>query len=623
MIPEIGHFAFIVATVLSILIFVLPLLKRFSLYRWQMQKTSVAMMLALTAVAVLSLAISFLVDDFSVAYVANNSNSTLAWPYKVAALWGGHEGSFLFWAAGITVALGCITFSRGLEPAFQRTTVAILAGVNAGFNLVIVLTSNPFARYLPDVPAEGRDLNPLLQDIGLILHPPMIFLGYIGFTVLFAGAMAALWRQQSGTQLGRWLRHWTLLTWIVLTGGNAFGSWWAYHELGWGGWWFWDPVENASFIPWLVATALLHLLYLNRRHQALTASSLCLCILGYALALVGTFLVRSGVIDSVHAFASDSSRGIAILSLLLATVGPAMAVIAWRGVPQSARVPLGGRAGFTLFGALLTLVASFAVLLGTCYPILFKMLDMGAISVGPPYFNSLFVPITCLCALLASLALVRKLKWQSAALVLGGSALATVSLIAVYPTDNLAWVIPGLFTALALLISLLVRAVQTPDLFLRPRKAGMWLAHCGLVIAMLGATAVSNYEKNAMVRMGPGTGRIVAEHTVVYEATEQVTGRGFIATQARIRIEDGDGIKQATLLPQRRTYTDDMTELTESALLRRPMGDLYLSMGPELEQGEYLMRISFKPGINGLWLAAALMMLGGMLCLWPQRKETA
>ncbi|MBY6185261.1 cytochrome c biogenesis protein CcsA [Marinobacter hydrocarbonoclasticus] len=588
-----------------------------------MQRTSVALMLSLTLLAVLTLAISFLTNDFSVAYVANNSNSSLAWPYKIAALWGGHEGSFLFWAAGITVALACVTFRNGLEPAFQRTVVTLLAGVNAGFNLVILLTSNPFARFLPDVPAEGRDLNPLLQDIGLILHPPMIFLGYIGFTVLFAGAMAALWRRQFSPQLARWLRHWTLLTWVVLTGGNAFGSWWAYHELGWGGWWFWDPVENASFIPWLVATALLHLLYLNRRHQALTASCLVLCILGYALALVGTFLVRSGVIDSVHAFASDPSRGFAILSLILVTVGPALAVLAWRGVPDSRKAPVSGRCGLTLLGALLTLVASFAVLLGTCYPILFKMLDLGAISVGPPYFNSLFVPITCLCALLAAMALLHgKGAWLPAA-VLVSSGVATGLVLYVWPTDQWHWVGPALYTALALLFTLLVRAIQAPARLLEPRQAGMWLAHFGLVIAMLGATAVSNYESNAMVRMGPGTGRIVADHAVVYEATESVKGRGFIATQARMRVEDREGNKLTTLLPQRRTYMDDMTELTESALYRRPLGDLYLSMGPELEQGEYLMRISYKPGINGLWLSATLMMLGGLLCLWPARREEA
>ncbi|MBY5920647.1 heme lyase CcmF/NrfE family subunit [Ferrimonas balearica] len=585
-----------------------------------MQKTCVAMMLGCTVIAVLSLAISFLTNDFSVAYVANNSNSSLAWPYKIAALWGGHEGSFLFWAAGITLALACIAFKQHLEPAFQRLVVTILAGVNAGFNLVILLTSNPFARLLPDVPAEGRDLNPLLQDIGLILHPPLIFLGYIGFTVLFAGAVAALWQRRYSADLTQWLRHWTLLTWIVLTGGNAFGSWWAYHELGWGGWWFWDPVENASFIPWLVATALLHLLYLNRRHKALAASSLILCILGYTLALIGTFLVRSGVIDSVHAFASDPSRGIAILSLLLSTVGPALLIIAWRGTPDSQPAPLAGRSGMTLFGALLTLVAAFAVLLGTCYPILFKMLDLGAISVGPPYFNSLFVPITCLCALLAAIALLRGSGWLIPTLVVVASTIATAAILVAWPTDKWMWVSAGAFTALALLITLVVRLIQAPHLLSQPRQVGMWLAHFGLVIAMLGATAVSNYEQNAMVRMGPGTGRIVADHTVVYEATETVNGRGFIATQARIRVEDDAGVKTATLLPQRRTYMDDMTELTESALLRQPLGDLYLSMGPELEQGEYLMRISYKPGINGLWLSAALMMLGGLLCLWPRRK---
>ncbi len=620
MIPEIGHFAFIVATVLALITLGLPLLQRCSLYRWQMQRTSVGLMLALTLIAVLSLAVSFLTNDFSVAYVANNANSALAWPYKIAALWGGHEGSFLFWAAGLTVALATIAFQRHLEPAFQRLLVTTLAGVNAGFNLVILLTSNPFARLLPDVPAEGRDLNPLLQDIGLILHPPMIFLGYIGFTVLFAGAVAALWQRRYTAELAHWLRHWTLLTWIVLTGGNAFGSWWAYHELGWGGWWFWDPVENASFIPWLVATALLHLLYLNRRHQALATSTLLLCILGYSLALIGTFLVRSGVIDSVHAFASDPSRGIAILSLLLVTVGPALLIIAWRGAPASQPAPLSGRSGLTLFGALLTLVAAFAVLLGTCYPILFKVLELGAISVGPPYFNTLFVPITCLCALLAAIALLLGSGSLKPALVLMTSGIATAAILLAWPSEQWPWVVAGTFTALALLIALVVRLVQAPERLRQPRQVGMWLAHFGLVVAMLGATAVSNYEQNAMVRMGPGTGRVVAQHTVVYEATENVRARGYLAIQANIRVEDTDGNHLADLRPQRRTYVDDMTELTESALLRQPLGDLYLSMGPELEQGEYLMRISYKPGINGLWLSAALMMLGGMLCLWPRRR---
>ncbi|MBY5991350.1 cytochrome c biogenesis protein CcsA [Ferrimonas balearica] len=605
-------------------VFALPLYRQHGTYRWKTQRGLVALMAALTGLSVLTLAVSFLTNDFSVAYVANNANSTLAWPYKIAALWGGHEGSFLFWSGGLTLAATALTFSRKLCEQFQRGVVTVMGGLVAGFNLVILLTSNPFARLLPDVPVEGRDLNPLLQDIGLILHPPLIFLGYIGFTVLFAGAVTALWQRFSGPALTHWLRHWTLATWVVLTGGNAFGSWWAYHELGWGGWWFWDPVENASFIPWLVATALLHLLYLNRRSQSLQATSLGLCILGYALSLVGTFLVRSGVIDSVHAFAAAPNRGMALLLLLVMSVGPALAVMAWRGLPKSHPAPLKGREGLTLFGAMLTLVAAFAVLLGTCYPILFRVLNLGAISVGPPYFNSLFVPITCLCALFAALALLPKGERKPMAVALVAlSALVSVTAVAVlYPELRDPALFAGIASASALLMALLLGALHAPARLLEARPLGMTLAHLGLAVAILGATAVSHFEDNAMVRMGPGKGRVLADYTLVYEATESIEGRGFIGTQARIRVEEGDSVS-GYLLPQRRTYLDDMTELTESALLRRPMGDLYLSMGPELEDGEFLIRISHKPGINGLWLGAGLMMLGGLLGLRRPRKTEA
>lgn len=669
MIPEIGHILLIMSTVFTLLSATSHLIgsyqHKFYLIAFGNKLFYALFFTLLTALG--SLMFSFITDDFSVAYVANHSNSQLALGYKVAAVWGSHEGSMLFWVFAIALWGAVINWRQAThsakldlanlqaDRAYFGRVLAILALVILGFNLFLLFTSNPFARLLPNIPVEGRDLNPILQDIGLILHPPMLFLGYVGLTVCFAAALASLLGGKLPTHHLEYLRPWVLLAWIFLTGGNAFGSWWAYNELGWGGWWFWDPVENASFIPWLVATALVHSLVLTRKTQGFTLTTLFLCLLAFSLSLLGSFLVRSGIVQSVHAFAADPTRGMSILSLLVIFVGAALLIFALKANLLRREIDFGlfSKETLLLLGIVILVVAAFSVLLGTFYPLIYELLNLGTLSVGAPYFNAIFVPLTFLVVLLMGIAPL--VEWQNTAkaqaipiLLLGFGVLAIAfgislqaasgsNLFLLLGTAAALWLIVCLL--LTLLVSLGVgnRASASQALThtakpqanapVKPRTSkqrfiGMMLAHLGVAITIIGASAVSNFEEEALLRMGPGQGKPLASYILVYESTENVDTNNFTAIQANISIRDGanDEVILGYVRPQRQTFKSNAMEMSHAGIDHGFWRDIYVSMGVQLSDSEYLIRISYKPLATWIWLGALLMMLGGAIAAWPIRQ---
>lgn len=624
MIPELGLIFLIISTVSALLLSFIPLYASYTKnnYLFSYVKTLTALMTIAICASILCLLISFIVDDFSVAYVANHSNTQLATLYKVAAVWGSHEGSMLFWMVSIAI-WGCIiVFSpRYQDRLFIGRMIAILAFVIAGFNLFMLFTSNPFSRLLPNFPIEGRDLNPILQDIGLIFHPPMLFLGYVGLTVTFAAAIAALIGGKFTQQHAGYLRPWVLLAWVFLTGGNAFGSWWAYNELGWGGWWFWDPVENASFIPWLVATALLHSVVLSQQRNSFKITTLLLCLLAFSLSLLGTFLVRSGIVQSVHAFASDPTRGMSILFLLGIFVCGALTLFALKAhfIKSKSDFALVSRDSLMLLGNIVLLVAAISVLLGTFYPLLFELLNLGTLSVGAPYFNSIFVPLTFIAVILMGAAPL--VAWQQESLnrlypLLGLFAVATMIgvFFALQTRESFNfWVFIGATAAAWLIISLsylLYCQRQQPFNFIA-KKSAMVIAHFGVAISIIGATAVSNFETQELLRMGPGQGKVVAGYTFVYEDTVDVETNSYTAIQANIRVMDSDENDIGYITPQRQTFKTNAMETTQAGIMRNFARDLYVSSGQQLSETEYLVRISHKPLACWIWIGGLFIMLGG------------
>ncbi|ABV85806.1 heme lyase CcmF/NrfE family subunit [Shewanella pealeana] len=625
MIPELGLIFLIISTVTAVLLAFIPLYASYTKnhYLFSYVKTLTALMTVTISASILCLLVSFLLDDFSVAYVANHSNTQLAILYKVAAVWGSHEGSMLFWVVSIAI-WGCLIVfsSRYQDPLFIGRMIAILAFVIAGFNLFMLFTSNPFARLLPNFPIEGRDLNPILQDIGLIFHPPMLFLGYVGLTVTFAAAIAALLGGKFTQQHAGYLRPWVLMAWVFLTGGNAFGSWWAYNELGWGGWWFWDPVENASFIPWLVATALLHSVVLSQQRSSFKITTLLLCLLAFSLSLLGTFLVRSGIVQSVHAFASDPTRGMSILFLLGVFVCGALTLFALKAhlIKSKSDFALVSRDSVMLLGNIVLIVAAISVLLGTFYPLLFELLNLGTLSVGAPYFNSIFVPLTFVAVLLMGAAPLIKCQQSSHRLyLLAGlfAAAASIGVLVALQTRGgfNPWVWMGATSASWILLTLgyLMFNLRQQGLAVIANKSAMLIAHLGVAVTIIGATAVSNFETEELLRMGPGQGKVVAGYTFVYEDTVDVESSSYTAIQANIRVTDVDDKFIGYITPQRQTFKTNAMETTQAGIMRNLVRDLYVSSGQQLSETEYLVRISHKPLACWIWIGGLMMMLGGFI----------
>ncbi|WP_425317263.1 heme lyase CcmF/NrfE family subunit [Stutzerimonas chloritidismutans] len=637
MIPELGHLAMILALCLAVVQATLPLI---GAWRGDRQWMGLAQPAAWGQFAFLGfsfacLTYAFMVDDFSVAYVAHNSNSALPWYYKFSAVWGAHEGSLLLWAfilAGWTFAVAI--FSRQLPEDMLARVLGVMGLISIGFLLFLIVTSNPFERLLPQVPMDGRDLNPLLQDFGLIVHPPMLYMGYVGFSVAFAFAIAALLGGRLDAAWARWSRPWTLVAWAFLGLGIALGSWWAYYELGWGGWWFWDPVENASFMPWLVGTALIHSLAVTEKRGVFKSWTVLLAIAAFSLSLLGTFLVRSGVLTSVHAFATDPERGVFILVFLLMVVGGSLTLFAMRAPVVKSQVGFGlwSRETLLLVNNLLLIVATAMILLGTLYPLLLDALSGAKLSVGPPYFNAMFVPL--IGALMLTLGVGILVRWKDTPLkwLLG---MLTPVLITSVVLGGLGSLLFGDFNWAVLAVSLLAAWVviagirdlldktRHKGLFkgmrsLAPSYWGMHLAHLGLAVCAIGVVLTSHQSAERDLRLAPGESLSLGGYEFVFEGAVHHEGPNFTSDKATIRVLDGD--KQiATLHPEKRLYTVQQMPMTEAGIDAGFTRDLYVALGEPLGDGAWAVRVHIKPFVRWIWLGALMMGLGGVLAASDRR----
>ncbi|WP_319242236.1 heme lyase CcmF/NrfE family subunit [uncultured Propionivibrio sp.] len=638
MIPELGHYALILALCVALAQGILPLV---GAHLGQPAWTAFARPAAWTQALLLAVAFgclttAFIQNDFTVAYVAQHSNSQLPLQYRIAGVWGGHEGSLLLWIFMLGLwALAVAVFSRRLPEPMIARVIGVLGLVTAGLLLFVLLTSNPFERLLPGAP-EGRDLNPLLQDPGLVIHPPMLYMGYVGFSVAYAFAVTALLSGQLDAAWARWSRPWTIAAWIFLTLGIALGSWWAYYELGWGGWWFWDPVENASFMPWLVGTALVHSLAVTEKRGSFKNWTVLLAIAAFSLSLLGTFLVRSGVLTSVHAFATDPRRGIFILALLVIVIGTSLALFAWR----APKVGLGGRFGlFSRESLLLTnnvllVVACGSVLLGTLYPLLIDALGMGKLSVGPPYFDAVFAPLMIPALFLIGVGpfarwkqaspaeLAHLLRWAfgAAALVgllaplLGGEWKPLVALSLVLAV----WII----VTAALNIAQRMRATGK-SLFAQPSSfLGMHLAHVGVAAFVIGVAAVNGYQAEKDVKMAPGDTVTLSGYTFRFNGIREEKGPNYQALVGDVDLQQ-DGKTLRKLMPEKRIYPTSGMPMTEAAIDAGFLRDVYVSLGEPIDRarldGEWVVRVYHKPFVDWIWGGCLLMALGGLLAMSDRR----
>jgi cytochrome c-type biogenesis protein CcmF len=578
-----------------------------------------------------------------VQFVAANSNSALPLQYRIAAVWGGHEGSLLLWVLMLTLwSVAVSVFSRHLPEVLVARILGVMGLVSVGFLAFMLFTSNPFLRLSPAAP-DGRDLNPLLQDPGMVIHPPMLYMGYVGFSVAFAFAIAALLGGQLDAAWARWSRPWTLLAWAFLTIGIALGSAWAYYELGWGGWWFWDPVENASFMPWLVGTALVHSLAVTEKRGTFRAWTVLLAIFAFSLSLLGTFLVRSGVLTSVHAFATDPARGIFILTFLALVIGGSLTLFAWRAprVGLGGRFALVSRESMLLANNLLLVVAAAAVLLGTLYPLFLDALGLGKISVGPPYFETVFVPLMTPVVFLmgvgplarwkeASLPdIARRLRWAVAVSLLTALALAFVL---GRPTPMIGF---GLLLAAWVFVTVAVnlrdrarqsrRAGETALAALRRASRsyyGMLIAHLGVAVFIVGVTLVKGLEEGKDVRMSVGDTVDLAGFTLRLDGVSEVQGPNYVAARAAVQVSRGATVV-GTLHPEKRLYRVQRMPMTEAAIDSGFTGDLYVSLGEPLDPQTWIVRAYYKPFVNWIWGGCAIMALGGILALSDRRYRLA
>ena len=662
MIPELGHFSLIVALMLALVQGILPIYgaARGNAVLMGVARPVAAGQFVFVAIAFCCLAYSFLTSDFSVLYVATNSNSQLPSYYRFAALWGGHEGSLLLWTFLLTFwTLSVAQFSKHLPQEMVARVIGVMGLISVGFLLFMLFTSNPFERLLPAA-ADGRDLNPLLQDPGMVIHPPMLYMGYVGFSVAFAFALSALIGGQMDATWARWSRPWTTVAWVFLTLGIALGSGWAYYELGWGGWWFWDPVENASFMPWLVGTALIHSLAVTEKRGAFKSWTVLLAIGAFSLSLLGTFLVRSGVLSSVHAFATDPRRGIFILSFLVVVIGSSLMLFAWR----APKIGLGGkfelisRESFLLCNNVLLSVASASVFLGTLYPLFMDALGMGKLSVGPPYFNTVFVPLMVPLVLLMGLGPIARWKqasvpdmwvrvrWAFGAsvvialllpLVLGGhwsdtrNLEFTIGSMKIVNVEKFVWddlrpmIAMGLFLSLWVITTVIIdlrrRMVREGGLQKQSRSYfGMQLAHLGIAVFIIGVTLVKGYETERDVRMSPGDTVEAGGYSFLFDGTREFDGPNYHATQGHIIIRKNDKAI-AQLFPEKRQYNASGMPMTEASIDTGLFRDLYVSMGEPIpdSNGAWAVRVYVKPFVDWIWAGCILMALGGVFALSDRR----
>ena len=642
MIAELGHFSLIIALLMALVQGVLPLAGAHTgRSAWTALARPAArgqFLFVLLAYACLTQV--FIANDFSVLLAARHSNSSLPLVYRITAVWGNHEGSILLWSlilAGWTLAVSI--FSRQLDDTMLARVLGVMGLVSCGFLLFTLFTSNPFERLLPAAP-DGQDLNPLLQDPGMVIHPPMLYMGYVGFVVAFAFAIAALLAGRLDTAWARWSRPWTTVAWCFLTAGIALGSFWAYYELGWGGWWFWDPVENASFMPWLVGTALIHSLAVTEKRGGFKMWTALLAILAFSLSLLGTFIVRSGVLSSVHAFASDPARGVFILGFLSVVVGGSLALFAWR----APRVGLGGsfasvsRESMLLANNVLLVVAAAAVLLGTLYPLVIDALGMGKLSVGPPYFSAVFVPLIAPALFLmgvgpltrwreaSAIDLARRLRWAAAVSLL--SALIAPFFLGHWTPMIGLGLLLGAWVASTALLNLLSRLREHPAPGWVARLAaqpgsyyGMLLAHFGVSVFIVGVTVVSGFSSESDVRMEPGDVAQVGGYSFELKAVNPVTGPNYTALRATVAVSI-DGQDLGRLEPERRLYQVSRMAMTEVAIDRGLRRDLYVALGEPVGPTAWSVRLHHKPLVNWIWGGCVLMALGGLLAVMDRRYRT-
>jgi len=639
MIPEIGNFALITALLLAIIQGTLPLIGATrGIPSWiALARPVVQGQFVFVLIAFLCLGYSFVTSDFSVLNVAKNSNTELPLQYRIAATWGSHEGSLLLWVlmlAGWSVAVS--VFSKQLPDDMVARVLGILGLVSIGFLSFLLLTSNPFDRLLPAA-MEGSDLNPLLQDPGMVVHPPMLYMGYVGFSVAFALAIGALLSGKLDAAWARWSRPWTTVAWVFLTTGIMLGSWWAYYELGWGGWWFWDPVENASFMPWLAGTALMHSLAVTEKRGGFKSWTVLLAICTFALSLLGTFLVRSGVLTSVHAFATDPERGIFVLGFLFVTVTLSLLLFAWR----APKVGLGGkfellsRESMLLANNLLLLVASASVLLGTLYPLIVDALDLGKISVGPPYFEAVFVPVMTPAIFLIGIGPISRWKQMSlpslAVRVRWAIGVSFVSAI-IAPFLMGEWkplVSFGLLLAFWIILSILVSLKHRlnnsgqGDVFARLAKQsrsfyGMHCAHLGVAVFIIGVTLVNGYEIEKDVRMDIGSRVTINEYAFQFNGVSDVVGPNYKAVRGEVDVlKNGEFVRK--LYPEKRTYNASGMAMTEAAIDTGLFRDLYIALGEPLEGEAWVVRAYHKPFVDWIWLGCLFMAIGGILTVSDKR----
>ncbi|MGV6808132.1 MAG: heme lyase CcmF/NrfE family subunit [bacterium] len=639
MIAEFAHFSLIIACCLAALQIAIPLLgaaKGNNL--WMRASRSLATgQFVFVFASFLVLCWLFVTDDFSVAYVAANSNSLLPIQYKISAVWGAHEGSLLLWVlilAGWTVAVAAL--SRSLPLTLVARVISVMGMISMGFYLFTLLTSNPFLRLLPFPPLDGGDLNPLLQDFGLIVHPPMLYMGYVGLSVAFAFAIAALLEGRVDAAWSRWVRPWTTIAWMFLTLGIALGSWWAYYELGWGGWWFWDPVENASFMPWLVGTALVHSLAVSEKRGIFRSWTLLLAIFAFSLSLLGTFLVRSGVLTSVHAFASDPERGVFILAFLFLVIGGSLTLY---GIKGGALKGVGRYSGLSresllLVNNIVLVIAAGIILLGTIYPLLVDVISGEKLSVGPPYFNLFFVPLTLfLGAVVAFGAVVNWKRHAAGSLikVLRSPALLAIAFAAAFPFLYGGSFHTGVFLAVAVSSWILFAAIT--DIRHKTRNASsltvglrkmsasyyaMHIAHIGLAASILGVGLTSVYSVEYDKRLIAGDEVTIQGYRFLFGEVEKVKGPNYVADRGDIQVFSADR-QVASLHPEKRRYIASGQVMTEAAIDAGLFRDLYVSLAEPLPDGAWAVRIYVKPFVRWVWLGALLASLGGVIATLDKR----
>ncbi len=634
MIPELGQVALVIALALALIQSVLPLAgaARGDAAWIALARPAAQGQFVFVAIAFGCLMQSFIGNDFSVLYVASNSNSALPLIYRITAVWGGHEGSALLWILILALWTVAVTlFSRHLPDAMVARVLAVMGLISCGFLAFVLFTSNPFERIFP-VPAEGKDLNPLLQDPGMVIHPPMLYMGYVGFSVAFAFAVSALLSGRLDSTWARWSRPWTTVAWMFLTVGIALGSWWAYYELGWGGWWFWDPVENASFMPWLIGTALIHSLAVTEKRGAFKNWTVLLAIIAFSLSLLGTFLVRSGVLTSVHAFATDPKRGIFILCFLAVVIGGSLTLYAWRAnrVAPGGRFELLSRESMLLANSVLLLVACGAVMLGTLYPLFLDALGLGKISVGPPYFESVFMPLMAPAILLAGVGplvawrkgdaaqLMRRLRWVAIVALVG--ALFVPLAFGRWAALTSAGLLLGFWILAGTLAAMIVRYRSKTSL--TRAFLGMLFAHAGVGVFVIGITLVKSYETERDLRMAPGDTTTLGGYSFRFEGVREVPGPNYAAARGTVTVtRDGETI--ARLAPEKRIYRVQQNPMTEAAINGGISRDIYVSLGESVGDGAWTVRVHIKPFIRWIWFGCLMMAFGGLLAASDRRYRAA